>query len=142
MQPVDTRSVIKERPLADFCCQNVRCVLYGQKGQGNIGPKGWSSKTQNIRTLICNTCGKRFSERKGTALYQMRMPMEKALGVLQHLQDHGGIRQTARLIGVSKDSVNRLAKMAGEHADKALASNYNSNSDGWLVESGSVRRNE
>jgi len=106
------------RPVTEFCCQNARCGLYGQKGQGNIAQKGWSSKKQHIRTLICKVCGKRFSERKGTALYQVRLSTEKTLSVLQHLQDHCGIRQTSRLTGVRKDTVNRLAKIAGDHADK------------------------
>ena len=106
------------RPIEDFCCQNDRCGLYGQKGQGNIGQKGWSSKKQQIRTMICTVCGVRFSERKGTALYASRLPTEKALSVLQHLQDHCGIRQTSRLTGVNKVTVNRMAKIAGQHADK------------------------
>jgi len=107
------------RPIEDFCCQNSDCALYGQKGQGNIRQKGWSSKKQGIRTLICKTCGVRFSERKGTALYTSRLPTEKALSVLKHLQEHCGIRQTSRLTGVNKDAVNRLALIAGRHAEKA-----------------------
>jgi transposase-like protein len=106
------------RPLEDFCCQNNDCSLYGKKGQGNIRQKGWSSKRQQIRTLVCNVCGVRFSERKGTALYASRIKTERALDVLKHLQDHCGIRQTARLTGVNKNAVNRLALVAGKHADK------------------------
>lgn len=106
------------RPLADFCCHNTECELHGQKGKGNIRQKGWSSKKQQVRTLICKACGVRFSERKGTALYGSRIPTEKAIDVLKHLQDHCGIRQTARLTGVNKDVVNRLALVAGQHAEK------------------------
>jgi LacI family transcriptional regulator len=106
------------RPLKDFCCHNPDCALYGQKGQGNIRLKGWSSEKQQIRALICKACGHKFSERKGTALFSSRLPTEKALAVLNHLQDDCGIRQTSRLTGVDKDTVNRLALIAGEHADK------------------------
>jgi len=112
---------IPARPINAFCCQNARCSLYGQKGQGNIRQKGWSDRKKTIRTLICKVCGRRFSERKGTALYQVRLSTEKALSVLGHLQDHCGIRQTSRLTGVRKSTVNRLAKIAGDHADNVHA---------------------
>jgi len=117
MQPVDKRSLIDVWPVEAFCCQNTRCSLYGQKGQGNLGQKGWSDRKKTIRILICKVCGRRFSERKGTALYHVRLSTEKALNVLRHLQDHCGIRQTSRLTGVRKSTVNRLAKIAGDHAD-------------------------
>jgi LacI family transcriptional regulator len=106
------------RPIELFCCQNPKCALHGKKGQGNIKQKGWASKTQAIRSLLCSACGKRFSERKGTALYGSRIKTEKALDILKHLQDHCGIRQTARLTGTGKDVVNRLARVAGQHAEK------------------------
>jgi LacI family transcriptional regulator len=106
------------RPLEQFCCQNPKCALHGQRGQGNIKQKGWSSKAQSIRRLICSVCRKRFSERKGTALYGSRIKTEKAINVLKHLADHNGIRQTARLTGTYKDAVNRLALLDWQHAEK------------------------
>jgi LacI family transcriptional regulator len=106
------------RPLSDFCCQNADCSSYGQKGLGNIRQKGWSGKSGKIRLLICKTCNTRFSERKGTALSGSRLPTEKAINVLKHLQEHCGVRQTSRLTGVDKDAVNRLALIAGKHADQ------------------------
>ena len=97
MQSDGARPVLPARPIEAFCCQNVRCSLHGQKGQGNLRQKGWSDRRKTIRTLICNACGKRFSERKGTVFYQVRLSTEKALSVLQHLQDHSkcAIRFTA-----------------------------------------------
>jgi transposase-like protein len=44
------------------------------------------------------------------------LPHDKAMAIRQHLADGCGIRQTARLVGVSKDTVTRLALLAGHHA--------------------------
>ena len=60
----------------------------------------------------------RFSERKGTALFGTRLPHDKAIAVFQHLQDGCGVRPTARLTGVDKDTVVRYALQAGSHAQQ------------------------
>jgi LacI family transcriptional regulator len=71
---------------------------------------------QQHRLLYCATCKGRFSERKGTPLFDTRLPRDRVLAVLAHLADGCGVRQTARLVGVGKDTVTRLARMAGDHA--------------------------
>ena len=68
--------------------------------------------------LACRTCQERFSERKGTPLFHCKLPEDKAVSVLQHLQEDCGVRQTARLVGVNKDTVIRLAAVAGQHAQE------------------------
>jgi hypothetical protein len=44
------------------------------------------------------------------------LPHDKVLAILQHLAEGCGVRQTARLVGVNKDTVTRLALWAGQHA--------------------------
>jgi transposase-like protein len=44
---------------------------------------------------------------------------ELALSVLHHLAEGNGIRQTERLTGVHRDTVMRLARLAGRHAHDA-----------------------
>ncbi len=66
--------------------------------------------------LRCATCQTEFSERKGTALWQSRMPPEKAVSIAHHLTEGCGIRKTSRLVGASKDGVTALAKRLGLHA--------------------------
>jgi transposase-like protein len=101
--------------LKNFCCQNPDCADYGQRGRDNLrvcfryGP-------QQRRMLACRTCQQRFSERKGTPLFHCKLSEDKALSVLEHLQESCGVRQTARLVGVNKDTVVRLAVVAGQHA--------------------------
>lgn len=101
--------------LARFCCQNPDCALYGRRGQDNLLVIDHFAKARH-RLLYCKTCKARFSEFKGTPFFQSRLPHDKVLAVLQHLADGCGVRQTARLVGVNKDTVTRLALLAGQHA--------------------------
>jgi transposase-like protein len=98
-----------------FCCQNPDCPDYGLRGQGNLRVCFRYGKDQR-RMLACRTCQKRSSERKGTALFGTRLPQPQAVAVLDHLRDGCGVRQTARLVGVDKDTVVRYALRAGQHA--------------------------
>jgi hypothetical protein len=51
-------------------------------------------------------------------LYHCKLAEDKALSVLQHLQESCGVRQTSRLVGVNKDTVVRLAVVAGQQAQQ------------------------
>jgi LacI family transcriptional regulator len=101
-----------------FCCQNAQCSDYGLRGRGNLRVAFRYGRSRQ-RMLACRTCQQRFSERKGTALFGSRLPHSRALAVFEHLQDGCGVRQTARLTGVDKDTVVRYALRAGTHARQA-----------------------
>ena len=105
-----------ERPLSDFCCLNEHCSEYGKRGAGNIRVDKRYGKNKDIRLLICRICDKTFSERKNTALFNSKLNKEKAISVIHHLAEGIGIRKTSRLTGVSKDTVLRYSKIAGEHS--------------------------
>lgn len=107
------------QPIEAFCCQNPNCPDHGKRGARNLRPHGFSGKTKVIRLFHCRTCGVCFSERKGTAFFYGHLPVDKALAVLAHIQEGCGVRATARLVGVDKNTVMRYAKLAGDHA-KAL----------------------
>jgi LacI family transcriptional regulator len=68
--------------------------------------------------LRCRTCQARFSERKGTPLFDARLPAEKVTAVLAHVAEGIGTRKTARLVGVHKDTVTRYIRRAGRHAEQ------------------------
>lgn len=108
----------QDRPaddLSHFCCLNTACPDYGKRDAGNLTvPMRYGNPPR--RVLRCRTCKARFSERKGTPLFDTRLPPEKVLAVLEHLAEGCGIRQTGRLVGVKKDTVTRYALRAGEHA--------------------------
>ena len=101
--------------LSAFCCQNPDCPACGLREQGNLTVCGRYGP-QKRRLLYCRRCKARFSELKGTPLFDAHLPRDKVLAILGHLADGCGIRQTARLVGVSKDTVTRYAARAGEHA--------------------------
>src|SRR3954452_502183 len=101
--------------LSNFCCQNPDCPVYGLREQGNLTVCGHYGPQQR-RLLYCRRCKARFSERKGTPLFDTRLSEDKAVAVLQHIAEGCGVRQTARLTGVSKDTVVRYSLRAGNHA--------------------------
>lgn len=101
--------------LSRFCCQNPACSDYGLRGRDNLRVGFRYGKHRRLM-LVCRTCQARFSERKGTALFATRLPQDQAVSVFRHLQEGCGVRQTARLCGVDKDTVGRYARQAGTHA--------------------------
>jgi transposase-like protein len=102
--------------LSRFCCQDPDGPTYGQRGLGNLTVCGRYGKAQPHRLLYCRTCKDRFSERKGTPLFAACLPAAKAIELIQHLADRTGVRATARLVGVHRDTVVRYSRLVGEHA--------------------------
>jgi LacI family transcriptional regulator len=99
-----------------FCCQNKKCSDYGKRGAKNLTICGWFGKNNHIRLLYCRTCKRRFSERKGTPLFGMKLDGQKAISLLEHICEGCGVRKTSRLVGVHPDTVTRYSRAAGEHA--------------------------
>jgi len=106
-----------KHPIETFCCQNKDCSQFGDRNQGNLRFSGWSGTGKKIRMVHCMTCGCCFSERRGTPLWESRLAEEVALFLLDHLREGCGTRSTSRLLGVSKDTVTRYARLSGEHAN-------------------------
>jgi hypothetical protein len=102
--------------LSRFCCHNEKCADLGKRGAGNLTVCGHYGKQQSIRLLYCRSCKARFSERKGTVLFNCRLPSDKALSVLEHIAEGCGIRTTGRLVRVNRGTVDRLAKLAGDQS--------------------------
>ncbi len=105
-------------PIEHFCCQLDGCPDRGKRGHGNLTFRGYGGYKKAIRMIYCRTCRRVFSERRGTALEQCRLPMAKALSVLAHVREGCGTRKTARLVGVHRDTVTRMIRRAGPHAAK------------------------
>ena len=110
----------KGRPdddLSCFCCLNTECPDYGKRDHGNLTvPMRYGG--QGRRLLRCRTCKARFSERKGTPLFDSRLPEDKVVALLHHVAEGVGVRKTSRLVGVSKDTVVRYSVQAGGHAQQ------------------------
>lgn len=103
-------------PSKHFCCQNPTCSDFGIRAKENLRFSGWSGKGKCIRMIYCKTCKTYFSERKGTVLEQARLPVEKVVSVLQHIQEGCGSRATGRLVKVERNTVTRYIRLAGVHS--------------------------
>jgi transposase-like protein len=101
-----------------FCCQHPDCPDYGKRGHGNLTVCDRYGKSQQYRLLYCRTCKARFSERKGTPLFRSTLPPEKAIELIEHIADRNGVRATARLTGVNRNTVVRYSRHLGDHAQQ------------------------
>jgi hypothetical protein len=72
--------------LETLACVNEACELYGQVGQDNLTVRKTYGK-DGIRYLRCGCCGREFSERKNTALWNTKVTEEKAVSVAEHLAE-------------------------------------------------------
>lgn len=101
-------------PLSSLACPIEGCKLYGKTGQGNLKVRKVYG-AEKIRYLRCKSCGQEFSERKGTALWNCKLPESKAVAVAEQLSEGSSQAATARLLKVSRESVRRLERCLGRH---------------------------
>ena len=107
-----------ERPDLDtLACVNAECPLFRQAGQSTLVIRKVYGRDA-IRLLRCRTCGEEFSERRGTDLFNTKVPEAKAVEIIDHLTDGCGVRSTARLTKVCREIVARLLRVCGRHAER------------------------
>jgi hypothetical protein len=102
-------------------CPNEQCKDYGLRGHGNIGVRAKYGKDKNRDLLYCRTCGKRFAASRASALFGLHLPAETIRQIIHHAAEGVGVRATARLLGMDKDTVNRVILRAGEHCAHVLS---------------------
>ena len=102
--------------LTQFCCLNPDCPDHGKRGHGNLTVPMRYGPNKARRLLRCSTCKARFSQRKGTPLFDARPPADTAVAALAHVAEGVGTRKTARLTGVRPGTVTRYIRLAGGHA--------------------------
>lgn len=94
-----------QRPdFATLACVNPDCQRFRLTGQDNLTVRKVYGQDR-IRFLRCRTCGEEFSERRGTALFNTKIAEEQAASIINHLDEGCGVRATARLVHVAKDTV-------------------------------------
>jgi LacI family transcriptional regulator len=104
--------------LSRFCCLNESCPELGKRGLDNLTVCARYGKDKRRRMLYCRTCKARFSERKGTPLFGSQLSEDQALAIFEHLAERNGVRATARLVRVNRNTVVRYARLAGGHAQQ------------------------
>jgi hypothetical protein len=100
-----------------LACPNPDCSGYGQRGAANLRLHGWSGRGRRIRCLHCSACGADFSERANTPLFGLRSSEETLVRIAEHLAEGCGVRATARLCGVGRNTVLRFTRRFGKHAE-------------------------
>jgi transposase-like protein len=103
-------------------CPNRKCKDHGLRNHGNIAVRGKYGKDKQRDLLYCRTCGKRFASTHGNALFGMHIPADTVRAIIHHAAEGVGVRATARLLGLDKDTVNRVILRAGEHCAAVLSS--------------------
>jgi transposase-like protein len=103
-------------------CPNQECKDYGLRDQGNIAVRGKYGKNKTKTLIYCRTCGKRFAPTRSTAFFGLHLSEEKIAQVIHHAAEGVGVRATARLLNLNKDTVNRVILRAGEHCQLVLSS--------------------
>jgi len=108
--------------LERYFCPNQECKDYGLRNRGNIAVRGKYGKDKSRDLLYCRTCGKRFAATQSSALFGLHLPAETIRAIIHHAAEGIGVRATARLLGLDKDTVNRVILRAGEHCASVLSS--------------------
>ncbi len=102
-------------------CPNEQCKDYGLRCQGNIAIRGKYGKDKSRDLLYCRTCGKRFAATRASALFGLHLSPETIRQIIHHAAEGVGVRATARLLEMDKDTVNRVILRAGEHCAQVLS---------------------
>ena len=108
---------MKRPDLDTLACVNPECQRFRLTGQGNLTVRKVYGQ-DGLRLLRGRLCGEECSERRGTALFNTKIAEANAEAVMDHLGEGCGVRATARLVHVSKDTVARLLRTAGRHAER------------------------
>lgn len=103
--------------VGDFC-PNEACADYGKRQseqQKNIVRCG---KTKAGRQrYMCRTCGRTFSETKGTIFYRRRTPEDEIIETLALLAEGNRISSLTRVTGHKEDTILAWLRDAAQHAE-------------------------
>jgi transposase-like protein len=105
--------------LEEYPCPNSNCSDFGIKAKGNIAVRGVYGKDDRP-LLYCRTCGKRFASTIGSAIYGAHLPPDVLRQIIHHAGEGVGVRATARLLGLRKDTVNDVILRISAHCGKVL----------------------
>lgn len=101
-------------------CPNEACPEYGKlqddQTQCNIRRSG---KTKGgAQRYQCKSCGRTFTETKGTLFYRKRTPAKEILETLALLAEGSRISSLSRVKGFKEDTILAWLREASQHAEK------------------------
>jgi transposase-like protein len=106
----------------DFC-PNAACPDYGklQADQSKANLKKIGKTPRGVQRYQCKTCGKTFTETKGTIFYRKHAPEGEILEVLALLAEGNRISTLSRVKGIKEDTILSWLRDAARHADQLEA---------------------
>jgi len=104
----------------EYFCINEKCPHYALRGQGNIVKAGTYGKHKR-QMLQCRTCKKRFSETHNSAFFGLKHSDKTIQMIIRCVAEGNGVRATAAILNLDKDTVNRVVIKAGKHCQRVLA---------------------
>jgi len=103
--------------VGDFC-PNAACPDYGKlqsERQGKIIKFGTTQAGR--QRYECKTCGKTFTETKGTIFYRRRTPEDEIIETLALLAEGSRISSLVRVKGHKEETIMAWIRDAAEHAE-------------------------
>jgi len=99
----------------DVSCPNEECKLFGLLGSENIISRGtYCTKSgDEVRKFVCTRCGRVFNSRTGTAYEKLRCSQRDFDIAAKALCEGAGIRATGRILGHTKDTVQKWSVRSG-----------------------------
>lgn len=104
-------------PLSALACPNPDCTDFNRFNAGNLSVVERTGKGKAIRRLYCRTCGRRFTERRGSLLEYTKLPLETVVRIVKCLGHGCSIEAAADICEVDPRTVGRLLRRAGIRAD-------------------------
>jgi transposase-like protein len=101
-------------------CPNAACPDNGklQSDQSKPNIKKLGQTPRGVQRYQCKTCGKTFTETKGTIFYYKHAEAEVILEVLALLAEGNRISTLTRVKGIKEDTILRWLREAAQHADQ------------------------
>jgi transposase-like protein/IS1 family transposase len=86
----------------------------------NTPARKFGRDRNGLQRFRCPACKKTFLEPHQRPLGDMRLPLEKAISVIQHLVEGCSIRSTERITGVEKRTILSLLALVGQRCEKLM----------------------
>ena len=100
-----------------YFCPYQDCTNYGKMGTDNRITGAGRYGPRQTQMLKCNVCRRRFSARRGTPLFDLKADEQAFYDVIACLVEGNGIRATARIKRVDKDTVAAWLDKASQHVE-------------------------
>lgn len=82
--------------------------------------KRFGKHRNGLQRYRCNQCHKTFTEEHERPLDEMRLPIDRAVSVLQLLLEGMSIRSVERVTGVHRDTILKLLVLVGERCERLM----------------------